>query len=299
MKILLLAIVTLSGLHKAEIWYHGRSRRYLYYIPEVSRFSGLIIGLHGGGGSPESFLRLTRGEFNNLDEKGKFLVVYPEAIGKHWNNGRELSYYKSQRLNVDDVGFIKTLIEKFRKDYSISERNIFIVGMSNGGMMAFRLSCEIPDAISTIGVVASGMPKNLKYSCRFQKVNVIMIVETGDPLIPFKAGYVKFFKRKLGKVISVEELIHFRTKGKHCITTLVKILPDVDPNDGTTVTPKKYFCKDGGKFYLYVVKDGGHTWPGGNRYLPEFMIGKSNMDIDACQEIFHFFEGIVKNNGKY
>ncbi len=299
MKILLLAIVTLSGLHKAEIWYHGRSRRYLYYIPEVSRFSGLIIGLHGGGGSPESFLRLTRGEFNNLAERGKFLVVYPEAVGKHWNDGRELSYYKSQRLNVDDVGFIRTLIEKFREDYSIPVRNTFIVGMSNGGMMAFRVACEIPDVISAIGVVASEMPEKLKKSCRFCKVNVIMIVGTDDPLIPFKGGYVKFFKRKLGKVISVEELIHLWKKGKHCRSIPVKRLPDVNPNDGTTVTLKKYFCNDGGKFYLYVVKGGGHAWPGGNRYLPEFMIGKSNMDIDACQEIFHFFESIVKSNSKY
>ncbi len=299
MKILLLAIVTLSGLHEAKIQYHGRLRRYLYYVPEASKFSGLIIGLHGGGGSPESFLRLTRGEFNDLAEKGKFIVVYPEAVEKHWNDGRGLNFYTSQRLNVDDVGFIKTLIEKFIKDYSIPERNVFVVGMSNGGMMAFRLACEMPDVISAIGIVASGMPENLKNSCKFQRVSVIMFIGTDDPLIPFEGGYVRFFRRKLGKVISVEELIHLWTKGKDCRSTPVKKLPDVDPDDGTTVTLRKYFCNGGGKFYLYVVKGGGHTWPGGYRYLPEFIIGKSNRDIDACQEIFYFFEGIVKNNSKH
>lgn len=52
MKLLLLAIATLTGLHEGKIQYQGRLRRYLYYVPEAKKFSDLIIGLHGGGGSP-------------------------------------------------------------------------------------------------------------------------------------------------------------------------------------------------------------------------------------------------------
>ena len=96
--------------------------------------------------------------------------------------------------------------------------------MSNGGMMAFLLVCEMPGVIAAIGVVASGMPENLKNSCKFQKLDVIMIVGTNDPLILFKGGYERFFRRKLGKVISVKELIRLWTKGKNCKSTPVEKL---------------------------------------------------------------------------
>lgn len=76
----------------------------------------------------------------------------------------------------------------------------------------------------------------------------------------------------------------------------MKNLPDVDPDNGATVTLTMYFCNDGGKFYLYVVKGGGLVWPGGYQYFPEFIIGKLNRDIDACQEILYFFNEIVQSN---
>ncbi len=296
MKILFLILITLTGLQKGKIYYQETERRFLYYLPKTREYSGLIIGLHGGGGSPESFIKLTRGEFNKLAERRKYIVIYPEAVGKHWNDGRNLSFYASQKMNIDDTGFIGKLIEDFQKDYPISSKKAFIVGMSNGGMLALRIACEMPDRVAAIGIVAAGMPQNIKNFCKFQKVNVIMFIGDKDPLIPINGGYVHFLRRRLGKVLSVKEVIQLWIGDKECKPPIVQEIPDRDPDDGSSVLLTKFFCIDGGKFFLYVINNGGHVWPGGSRYLPEFIIGRSNNDIDATQEIFRFFDEIVKSN---
>ena len=43
-----------------------------------------------------------------------------------------------------------------------------------------------------------------------------------------------------------------------------------------------------------VVDGGGHTWPGGHQYLPEWIIGKTSRDIDANEVIWDFFKKHIK-----
>jgi polyhydroxybutyrate depolymerase len=73
-------------------------------------------------------------------------------------------------------------------------------------------------------------------------------------------------------------------------------MPDLDPDDGTTVTWES--CaggRDGTEVVLYAIEGGGHTWPGGYQYLPEFLIGKTCMDIKACEIIWDFFARHMRN----
>jgi polyhydroxybutyrate depolymerase len=48
-------------------------------------------------------------------------------------------------------------------------------------------------------------------------------------------------------------------------------------------------CAAGSEVTLFTVEGGGHTWPGGKKYLPERFIGKTSQDLDASQEIWTFF----------
>ncbi|MBA3944913.1 MAG: hypothetical protein H0X37_10180 [Herpetosiphonaceae bacterium] len=40
---------------------------------------------------------------------------------------------------------------------------------------------------------------------------------------------------------------------------------------------------------LYIINNGGHTWPGGYQYLPSSVIGLTSQDIDASTLIWQFF----------
>lgn len=48
-------------------------------------------------------------------------------------------------------------------------------------------------------------------------------------------------------------------------------------------------CGLSGYLVSIAALGGGHTWPGGNQYLPERIIGKTSMDIDASEIIWDYF----------
>ena len=69
------------------------------------------------------------------------------------------------------------------------------------------------------------------------------------------------------------------------------LLPDRDSRDETTVTAYAYpGCSRGVRVVLYRIEGGGHTWPGGRQYLREERVGKTSRDINACDEIWAFFQ---------
>jgi polyhydroxybutyrate depolymerase len=48
--------------------------------------------------------------------------------------------------------------------------------------------------------------------------------------------------------------------------------------------------KGGTEVILYAIERGGHTWPGGDQYLPAWIIGKTSRDIDVNEVIWNFFK---------
>jgi polyhydroxybutyrate depolymerase len=70
-------------------------------------------------------------------------------------------------------------------------------------------------------------------------------------------------------------------------------MPD-DAKDGTRVIRYEYTnVETGNKVVLLKVVNGGHTWPGGWRYLGERLIGRTSKDINACDEIWSFFSSFI------
>jgi len=57
-------------------------------------------------------------------------------------------------LNVDDVGFIKAVIERVSARYNVHPDSVYVTGIYNGGMMAHRIGCGLTAIIAAIGPVA-------------------------------------------------------------------------------------------------------------------------------------------------
>ena len=273
----------------------GLERSYRVYVPtsiDDNEDVPLVIALHGGGGTSQGMMRLTENRFNELADSEKFIVVYPDAIEKNWNDGRGLEDYYSQRENVDDVGFISTLIDTLAGQYNIDRSRVYVTGISNGALMSFRLACEIPEKIAAIAPVAGSMLEN--FSDIFTPslpMPVLMINGIEDPLVPWGGGAIHFGDRELGNVISVEESIDFWVDYDNCTSNTTRVwLPDLDPDDGTRVYKEVHGNGTGGtEVILIAIEGGGHTWPGGFQYLSESLIGKTSRDIDACELIWSFF----------
>ena len=257
----------------------------------------LVIALHGRGGNGESMILITRNGFNDLADEDGFIVVYPNGIGRNWNDGRmdEEANDRAHRENIDDVGFISALIDTMVAEYNTDPKRIYITGISNGAIMSYRLACEISKKITAIAPVDGNIPYMLSPECSpLEHISVLAINNTDDPVVPFKGGdiYGSIHKVNLGKVLSVNESIRFWIEHNLCSTTpVVTEEPDLDPKDGTSVTSKLYRNEiDGTEVILYAINGGGHTWPGGFQYLPSWFIGKTCRDIDANKIIWAFFK---------
>ena len=287
-------------MHKPAIMHGNLERSFIIHVPsghDSSVQMPLVLALHGRGTTAEGMILITRKGFNNLADRDGFLVVYPDGIELNWNDGRmdEEANDRAHRENIDDVGFISALIDSMIEEYNVDPKRVYVTGISNGALMAYRLACELSYKITAIAPVDGNMPYLLLSECSpTDPVSVLAINNVNDPLVPFEGGMVisNFRKIKLGKVLSADESIEFWVKHNQCSPEpVVTIEPDRDPADGTQVTRKEYLNGiKGTEVVLYVIYGGGHTWPGGLQYLPAWKIGKTSREIDANEVIWSFFK---------
>lgn len=294
----LVAINASGGSRLSASIIHGDLRRTfnIYKPSDIAIGLPLVIVLHGRGANGESMELLTRNGFNMLADREGFIVVYPDGVGMTWNDGRRDQKAKDRAYleNIDDVGFISALIGKMIIDYGVGPEKVFVTGLSNGAIMAYRLACELSDQITAIAPVNGNIPHTFLEDCSPRgAVSVMAINNTLDPLVPFEGGVIQsgLAKQDLGKVISTAESVRFWVQRNNC-----NPVPDIDEitcngnNDGIRVTRESYHNGiEGSEVILVTVHGGGHTWPGGVQYMPEMIIGKTCRCYNATGEIWSFF----------
>ncbi|MFH0876920.1 MAG: PHB depolymerase family esterase [Candidatus Omnitrophota bacterium] len=287
--------------HTESILANGRERTFRIYTPSTydgSKKVSLLIVLHGGGGSGEKMQHLTENGFDRLADREGFLVIYPDGVKNHWNDGSGLSVYRVQREHIDDVGFFDVLIDALETNYSIDSKRIYVAGISNGAMMAMRLACELSDRIAAVAGVAGALPVRLLSGCRpSHRVSVLLINGDNDPFVPWDGGVIRVGLKRMGRVLSVFKTTEFWAEQNACSSLpLAEELTGQDPQDDTHVQRLTYpSCRDNADVVLYKIENGGHTWPGGKQYLRERAIGKTSRDIDAVGVIWEFFKAHSKS----
>lgn len=249
-----------------------------------------MLVLHGGGGDMKGMKRLTRSGFEKLAEGEGWLVAYPNGVDGHWNDGRGLESRRAQREDLDDVGFIASVIAAIDAEVPVDRDRVYVTGASNGGMMANRLAIELSDRIAAAAPVIAQIPAAIASTSRASRAVPVLIMNgTQDPLIPWEGGEAHVLGVRLGRVLSTDETVRFWTANNECgPKPLVEWLADRAPGDGTRVCRESY--AGAAPVVLYRIEGGGHTWPGGPQYLPELLIGRTCRDIDATAIIFEFFK---------
>jgi polyhydroxybutyrate depolymerase len=266
-------------------------RNSIIYLPKAystAKKLPAIFLFHGGGGRADFILKTSTGrDFKSISERNNIILIAPDGIKKSWNDGRQT---KSNKMNIDDIKFINLLLQYITTNYSVDNSRIYATGISNGGFMVSRLGCEIGYRFAAIAVVAATMGVDTPYSaCRPDfSLPVMYIHGTADPVIPFN-GAQKSIGAK-GAFVSHQQVIDKWVCINQCNSIpVMSQLPDIS-DDQTTITKSEYDGgKDGAKVIGYVVHNGGHTWPGGKRHLPKFLVGNVSMDMNACEVIWDFF----------
>jgi polyhydroxybutyrate depolymerase len=270
----------------------GQQRSYVVRVPPGSHAAPerlpLVLVLHGGGGDAASAEKTTGFTAKALREG--FIVVYPEGSGRlanrllTWNAGHCCG--PAMLRGVDDVGFIRALIDRLVADYPVDERRIYATGMSNGGMMAHRLGLEIGDRLAAIAPVVATLFGDEKKPAR--PVSALMINGALDASVPAEGGRPggRFAEAWDGTpALPTTAQGRFWAAANGCATT-----PETRTQGPVQRTG--YRCPGGRDVLMVLVADNPHAWPGG---VPGSRLGDPpSSSLDATEEIWAFFKAHPK-----
>ena len=271
----------------------GQQRHYLMVVPARSSGRRLpaVIALHGAlmdGRSMQQIFGL-----DAIAKQEGFIAVYPDGLGRRWNDGRRVRWNRAAE-RVDDAGFLVSLARRIVDEGLADPKRLYLVGVSNGGIMVFRMACEAPEVFAAFAAIIANMSVGLAQRCQPGKgVPMLIMNSTKDPMIPWQGGPLGFAGR-YGRVISTEESMEFWRRNNSCEgSRQQKPLPDKDRKDGSTVLAQQYnHCGSGAPVVLIAIEGGGHIPPGarfGSRQLIESILGKANRDISAADISWKFF----------
>ena len=257
--------------------HNGMERSYLLHIPydfNSEQSTPVVLIFHGFGLSGEEMVRITG--FNEQANATGFVAVYPNGSGSRpaWNGGDCCG--EAAANQIDDVGFVRTLIDDLSTLINIDHKRVYATGFSNGAIMSYRLACDLSDQIAAIAPVAATQAVQ---DCQPERsVSIQHFHGTNDQLNPYNGGYgpgggVDF--------ASVEDTILFWIEQNGCPSQ------SQVSESGSIVIDRYTSCDQGAEVELYTIVGGEHAWPGGESVEPE--IGEPTSEISATLLMWDFF----------
>jgi len=279
-----------SPLLESQMMWGGRNRTYKIYLPQgytPQKRYPLVVILHGGAANADYAMRMA--EMNPLADEHGFIVLYPNGTGVYqhavltWNAGRCCGW--AHQHQVDDTGFFNALLSKVETEYSVDPKRVYISGISNGAMMAYRLACELPHRIAAIAPVAGSL--NYDGPAPKEAVSVIHFHGTADQHAPYEGGTgTKTLYPRIDR--PVRETIQLWVQYNGC-----SAVPQVEKKG--PVTREVYSGgRNATEVVLYSIEGEGHTWPGGQPGIRNGNMDSPTQAIRATDLIWAFFSRHAK-----
>ncbi|HMF33306.1 MAG TPA: PHB depolymerase family esterase [Candidatus Lokiarchaeia archaeon] len=245
----------------------GVQRQYILHVPPS--YTGntpvpLLLALHGGSGDAKQYESETG--FDAIADAEGFVVVYPDGLGATeftlhaWNSG----YIQSDFPLGDDVAFLVALVAQLKTTYAINGSRVYIVGHSNGAMMAYRMAGERADLFAAVASVAGSVggkatPTSPQYTIPAPTTGVSVLEVHGllDQNVPYNGGYPSSgFQVGVRYDDSVNQTISFWVQADNC-----SALPTTETSKSGNIILDKYSGgKNNTEVTLVTVKDQNHFW---------------------------------------
>lgn len=285
--------------------HNGLTREYRLSVP--AGYDGtepvpLVLNLHGFGGSGVGHDAAT-GIPAATGDRG-WLVVSPQGSGlsvpegvpgaeaaaqfegiPFWNffgpgevdfGGEGPGLPPGTTLEVDDVDFLRSLLDELETELCVDADRLFVAGHSNGAGMSITLACELGDRLAAVGAV-SGV--NLTGVCEGEgPLSVLAIHGGADGIVVYEGGSLLDFE--LGNP-SVPGRMDQLAERSGCDPEPVL----ADAPDG--VERQRWVgCDAGAELELWTISGWGHGWP---RAESPAEPGA----IDATEVVLDFFDSVT------
>ena len=258
---------------------NGVVRTLEYRLPEES-VDAIVIALHGATDTPERFENYSKITDIVNDTKG-FGVVYPAGIHGNWNDGRPDLVTKTN--DADDVAFINEIMAHYQVEgYS----KFYVVGMSNGGVMAQRMVCESAAKISGIAVISATQTTEISMNCNdnITKVDTLFVFGDQDTIF-LSNGNILYSNETHITMPSTRN--YWMTRNECSTISLSKSLDKISDDNTVADFYDAENCR--AKFRYIDINNGGHRWADPSATNGSLVLGYASHEISTAEEIVAFF----------
>ncbi len=275
-----------SDPERREILIGTTTRAFLLHLPTKLPGSSaaipLVIMLHGSGGDAAD-LRVVTGMSAAADDAG-FIVAYAE--GSHgdfsvypsdWNAGTCCG--AASREHVDDLGFIRQIVETVSAEFPIDQRRVYVAGFSDGGRMAYHAACQLAPMIAAIAVVSGSLVDD---ECTpTSPVAVLAVHGTNDDEVPFNEPSETAPPAAVpAPALDLPASVQFWVAANGCGASTA-----ATDQLSTHVLEDTFSGCKGADVVAYVIDGGVHGWPG----QPDADVGSPMAELNTTAVITRFF----------
>ena len=223
-----------------------------------------------------------------LTKKEPLFLVYPEGYKRYWNECRKEATSEANRENINEQAFFTAMHRYFEKNHQVNGEQFFVIGLSGGGHMAYKLAMTLPGTCKAISAIVANLPDTTNLDCAEAKKPVAVMIANGtdDDLNPHTGGRMIMSGVSWGHVRSTERSFRYWAglagyKGQPVKEELV----DRDPTNKQSITRYTFQKRGKPEIALLQVNGGGHAFP---------------LDLDIFLESWAFFKRELKRqNGAF
>ena len=232
-------------------------------------FVMLLHGRGGSGQSEENYMLL-----RPLAEARPFLYCYPDATDSlvsgfgtmwgcyFWNDADAAA---SGFPNVDDVGYLRSVIEEIARRFAVDRKRVYLIGGSNGGVMAYRMACECADLVA--GIASRAGPRALDFGlCQpSEPVNILHDHGTADTMVTYWGGAFTIPSSPFNSFPNPSAMRNLQNWAGYngCSDPVTDAAPSLDSTSDVpgldTVVTRYMTCPPGGAVELWTINGGGHV----------------------------------------
>lgn len=190
-----------------------------------------------------------------------FLYALPEGTtnpsgDQFWNATEACCDF--HRTGVDDVAYLRGIIEELTSGYPVDPARVYLVGHSNGGFMAHRMACEHAGLVAGI-VSLAGMAPNDEAGCApAEPVGVLQIHGTADPTIPYQGG-ANGNRPFPSATETVQRWRDYNGCTGEADDAAGPLDLDAEVAGAETTITSSAGCRDGARVELWSIQDGDHV----------------------------------------
>jgi polyhydroxybutyrate depolymerase len=270
---------------KDSLLIEGHYRTFHFFPPKTTTTKrNLIFVLHGSGGNGEAMMK-PAANLQSISEKENLLLVYADGYKRYWNECRKEATSEANKENINEQAFFASMLDYFVKNYNVNGKGFFVIGLSGGGHMAYKLAMTMPGKCKGVSAIVANVPDTMNLDCVESKKPVAVMITNGtnDNLNPYNGGNMTINGSSWGAVRSTERSFKYWAqlagyKGQ----PLVEDLPDSDTVNKQSITRYTFKAKSKPEVTLLQVKGGEHAFP---------------KDIDIFLESWAFFQRELKRKG--